>query len=374
VGRKGKNSLKMFHSNSTISLDISDLSLKACKLTKQGKDIFLENFQTIKVPDGYIKRGKMLKKEEIAGLIKKILTEVQNGKLTDKFINTVLPETETFVKLITVPSNLPRQEFVAAVQKEIAFHIPYNLEDIYLDWQKLNELTEKKQDQVLVGVCPKEIVEEYLEILNLAGFTAKSLEIEALPITRSIFPLIESSSQTLSSQNCIILDIGASRSSLIFWKEQKYLNSDTIEFTVSLPISGIEINKIIAQKLNLNLEQAEDFKVKYGLDNSHRKDGLLELLETQLKEFVVRINQVIDFHRLHFEGARINKILLCGGGANLKGLDKFLLQKTDIPVEYADPLINLKKEKKSGEKKFMSKEEASSYATAIGLGLKDFFL
>ena len=356
-----------FKTNSTIGLDISDLSLKACRLSKRRGGIYLDSFKTAPVPDNYIEKGRILEKEKVAELIKRVLKEVQGGRLKKTLINTVLPETSTFVKLIKdLKTDSDGKSLEERIKAEIACHIPYDIKDIYLDWQEIEEDAAASKKFFLVGVCPRDIVKEYIEVLHSIGCVPNCLEIEALPIVRSIFDLNKKDVRNLASRNIIVFDLGAARSSMIFWREQGYANMDILEFTVSLPLSGREINKTIEQKYKLNSAQAEQFKIQYGLTWKH---GILQtLIEPLLKQFYAKISQAIDFHKSYLEGATLNKILLCGGGANLKGLQAMISKEFKLPVEMADPLINIK------NKKAMPRADAMSYATAIGLALRDFYL
>lgn len=351
----------------SINLDISDFSLKACRLSKRGRDIYLDKIKSVKLPAGYIESGRIVKQKEVAEIIKQILHGVQGSRRGNNFVNTVLPDNDTFVKLVEVEKAKSEEQFVDNIYKEIAHHIPYNIEEVYLDWQKIATDSPKELEQVLVGVCPKEIVDGYTKVLHLAGFIVKSFEIEALPITRSIFNLRKVATKTLSNRNLMIIDLGAARSSLIFWREQS-LYLDIVEFSVSLPMSGTQINKLIEQKLQLTAEQAEKFKVRCGLSQSEKCKGvLMELLQPILQDLVKRVKHAIYFHNTYFEGASINEVMLCGGGANLIGLTEFLKEQIGLPVQIADPLINII------NKDALSKTDLLSYATVIGLGLNDFF-
>ena len=354
--------------NSSISLDISDFSLKACKLSKTGRDIYLDKVSKVKVPKGYIEKGRIIKQKEVADLIKQILRQVGGSGRKDNFVNTVLPDNDTFVKLVEVEKVKSEDQFIESIHKEIAHHIPYALEEVYLDWQKIATDSPKETlEQVLVGVCPKEIVDEYAKIFHLAGYIVKSFEIEALPITRSIFNLRKVTKNSLSNRNILVIDLGAVRSSLIFWREQS-LNIDIVEFSVSLPISGTQINRLIEQKLQLSSEQAEKLKIKCGLSQGGNCKGvLLALLEPVLQDLIKRFKHAIHFHNSYFEGTTINQVMLCGGGASLKELKEFLAEQIGMPVSLADPLTNIK------NKGLISKEDALSYCSVIGLGLKDFY-
>ena len=126
--------------------------------------------------------------------------------------------------------------------------------------------------------------------------------------------------------------------------------------------------QLIMQKLQFDATQAEQLKRICGLRADETCKGMLvRLLHPILKELVHRIQQANDFHNTHFQGAVIDEILLCGGGALLKNLDAFIAAETQLPVRYAQPLLNIHNQD------VLSKEEALSFCTAIGLALGDFF-
>ena len=358
----------MFQNNYSINLDISDYTLKACKLVQKRKGIFLDTIKTVQVPEGSIEKGRIINPEALSGLIRGILRDVMGGRARTQFIHSVLPDNATFVKLIEVDvRDIPEKEVRSRIEQEIAHHIPYEINDIYLDFQRLGKISESDTEEVLVGVCPKAVVDEYTKVINAAGFIPKSLEPEPLAITRAIFKIAKS--QSLSNRNVIVVDFGAARSGLIFWREQKYAKCDTIELSISIPLSGREINRVIEENLKLSFEQAELLKTKCGIrDDEECKGVLLKLLKPVLTDLLTRIKQAINFHSTHFKGATTDKILLSGGGSNLKGLDAYLKGEIGVPVEYADPLVNIV------NRAALDKEAALSYCTVIGFGLKDFHI
>lgn len=353
----------------SIALDISEYSLKAVHMTKKRGGIYIDVIKNESVPHGYIDQGRIKNKEGVSALIAKILKEVQGGSAASRFVDSVLPDTATYIKLIELDvQNISSTDLQAEIIKEAAHHIPYNLDDVYLDWQEIENISKKHMKQILIGVCPKDVVDEYIQTIHAAGFIPKSLEIESLAITRSIFRIGSSMHRSLSNRNVIVIDVGAARSSLIFWREQKFFNYDTIEFSISVPLSGVSINRTIEETLRLTPEQAEEFKKTCGLrEDTDCKGVIKRLIDPILHDLIVRLNQAVDFHTTHFQGASINQIVLCGGGAYLRGLDVFLSKEMRIPVMIADPYVNIK------NRTSLNYPHPLEFCTVIGLGLKDFF-
>ena len=69
------------------------------------------------------------------------------------------------------------------------------------------------------------------------------------------------------------------------------------------------------------------------------------------------------------EGKTISKILLCGGGANLKGLPETLSSAVKIPVSVGNPWVNVLPNAIK-EVPGLSFKESVSYSTAFGLALR----
>jgi Tfp pilus assembly PilM family ATPase len=93
-----------------------------------------------------------------------------------------------------------------------------------------------------------------------------------------------------------------------------------------------------------------------------------------------QIKKYIDYYYSHGEskhsissGRKIKKILLCGGGANLQNIDKFLASELKIPVELGNPWINIKEKrvKKTQELSYEKRNKTSlKYTTVLGLALR----
>lgn len=360
----------MFNSHRTVGLDISEYTLKACLLVKKHDGVYIDNALTVPVPEGWIRGGRIIKQNELAKLVHEILCKAQGGKMSNRLINTVLPDTETFVKLIEVPQEDKRGEITEAIYKELIHHIPYEIEEVYIDWQIVGVGKNRGSLLVLAGACPKGVVDQYIRLFHASDFIIQSLEIEALPITRSIFKAGDKQEEAVTAHT-IVLDLGCARSGIIFWKEEKGRDArrNIIEFSVSVPLSGVMINKIIGEQLNFTKDKAEELKKKCGLRDDALCQGVVKtLLQPLLQDFISRLRQAMDFHSAHFGDGGIDKIVLCGGVANLHGLPIYLQEILGIPVALSDPLVNIK------NKNILTKMEALSYCTAIGLGLKDFYM
>ncbi len=353
--------LSLLNSNETaFGLDLSELSLKLVKLKKSGPKILLQSWNEMDLLPDLIVNGEIKNRAKLITAINKLIKTCQGRKLPHREVISVLPEPKTFIKLIEVPSYSEKKDLSRAIEKEMEHHLPLPLNELYLDWQVIKNkfYPENSRLRVLVGASPQTITDQYTDLLERAGLLPLVLEIEAVAIVRSLIKENNSDSNHLAQ---VIIDLGASRTGLIVY------DRGTIQFSLSLPISGLEITKAIARSLDLSFDQAEKIKIVCGLDRKKCRGSLKKILQNQIDELTNRIKSVIDFYRDHFPDSNpIERVLLCGGGAKMINITEVLSEKLNLKVEHGNPLTNLT----PGKNFPWTQKQSLPFATAIGLALR----
>ena len=380
----------LFSKNSIypLGLDISDLSLKLVQLNKIGGKIKIQALGKISLPEGLIVEGEIKNEEEVANIIKKLIDKPKYGKVSSEMVVACLPETKTFIKLIEIektPNNL-----ADVIETEIEKHVPFLLDEIYYDWQVIEEKDDVQL--VLIGAAPKKIVNQYTDLLDKAKLSVEALEIEPVSLCRSLLPEESPNFKGEFNKNYALIDIGATRTSLVVYAK------NTIPFSVSVPVSGEKITANIAASLEIKKDQAEKAKIICGLDETKAGGIINKVLSGMISDLNERVNEILEFYGSHFpKYGPINEIMLCGGGANIKDIDKIISKFSSIKVERGDALVNLgeaknkfqellsetysldvalpdnKKDKGEGNLS-ITQDSSLTFATAIGLALRGIFI
>jgi type IV pilus assembly protein PilM len=391
-------------------LDIGDESFKLIQVTKRGagkaSPYFLTAWGSVTVPDGVMDNGEITDLDGAIALLKRLLKETK-GRLRGRTAVASLPEAKTFVKVIRVHANVDEATLKTEVVKEVEENIPLPIDEIYFDWQKIpmpkpedvaalaaedtsmddedDEATSpnapetratatspaaadetipvapvpvpaEPQQLVLIAAAPRELVDKYTALLEGAGLIPAALELEGMAVTRAIVP-----DTKMEKVRLAMLDIGATRSSLIIYDE------NTLQISIGIPISGNQITKVVSEKLAISTEEAEKMKVECGLDVQLCEDRMWNLLLPFIDEMSERIRNALRFYRIGFEtGKHIDRVYLCGGGAYFKEIDTVLSRKLGIKVRRGNALVNLNPKLPKG----FAVEVGLSYTTAIGLALR----
>jgi len=344
-------------------LDIGDNSIKIVLLKQRtiNKGSFhyeLAHASSFNLPEGLIVNGEIIQPDEVIRLLKSHLNKKNVNLNKVPWAVSCLPETKTYIQLLNIRLNEAKEKIEESdIRALVPSYLPYELTEIYLDWQEINPNPKSLDRSVLLAAVPKKIADPYTYLLNIAGLVPLAFEVEALPIARAVI----NRQKDLSTQSRGILDLGATRSSFIIY------DHNTIQFSLSLSISGAQITEHIKKALSITTEEAEKIKKECGLDKDRCTPQLAKVLEEIIDDLSKKILQAIQFYKVHFpEKNTLTGIRLCGGGANLLGLENTLSTKLKMKIRKANPWVNLYPK---GQEP-MSIEESVSYTTAIGLAIR----
>lgn len=349
---------KIFNNESDIfGLDLSDFSIKVVKIENNADSECIEGYATLPLPSGCISNGEIKKKEQVVSVIKKALAIAGPKKIKTKKVICSLPETKAFLRIISLPK-MNDSEMIEAVKWEMEANIPLPLEQVYYDWQVIPQslLPEKDKINLLVVAIAKSTVDQTIEVLELSGLDPMGLEIESIAQARSL--LDEKNEQA----TVMIVDIGDCRTSFSVTK------GGLPCFTSSIPLCGQTLTDVISKGMKISFEEAEKIKLTYGIGNDFKDTSLLKMQQPVLENLVQEIERSIDFYLTGLKYSKsIDKIILCGGGANAKGILPYLSKKLRWKIELGNPWINMKLEKNES---IIKKDQSVQYSTAIGLALK----
>jgi type IV pilus assembly protein PilM len=368
-----------------IGIDLSDFSVKLIQFYSSKNKINIQAIGKKSIPKGLIQEGQIINIQEVAKIVDQAIMKPTFGKFTSKNVVASLPDTKSFIKLIEIEKNPNNLNLV--LESEIQKYIPYQINEIYYDWQTISETNESKH--ILIGAAPQKIVNQYTELLEQTKLSINALEIEAVSICRSLLDE-ESLDSKPTNKTYGILDIGANRASMIFY------SNNTILFTVSMPISSQAITEQIAQSLKIDEQQAERAKIICGLDETKAQGVVKKILDSMINSLIEKIISSIDFYQKHYSHqGKINNIILCGGGSNIKNLDDIISKKLNIPAQIGDPLQKISKlnheikasfsethdllgdlstTKKSSQSETLTQDNSNSHAVAIGLALRGVYI
>ena len=363
-------------------LEINDLNLRFLKLKEKKGKFTCASIGEAAIAPGVVVNGEVKNAKALSETIKAALKKARGERIGAKYVVASLPEDKAFLQVIQMPK-IGLDDLKGAVNIEAENFVPMPLEKVCLDFQVIPEKTPLDHCDILTAAFPRDTVDGYVAAIAGAGLKALALELESQAVARALVG-------DFSDSPVMIIQVGEVRTNVIICAGY------SLRFSFSLPASDSDFIEIISKDLGVDKITARDLKIKYGIEKfglpaSEKKDErkpktkdkktdaeqrkIFEALVAELNEFAQRIGKCIEYYHNHArhehlpkDKRTISKIILCGVGANLKGLDKFLALKFGLPVEVAKPpaCFRLKKEPKA----LLTEENAGAYAAALGLAIR----
>ncbi len=347
-------------------LDISDFSLKIAYLKKKQKGFHLASFGGGELEQGIIEGGEIQKEEQLQAAIQKTLKQLKGRKIHTKYVVAALPEEKAFVQVIQLP-RMKKEELMSTIRFQAESFIPYPIDTVYLDFAVITPFHDHIDHlDVLVASLPRQVVDSYVSVLEKAGLVPAVLEIDAIALCRAVVK------KGVSPIPLLVVDIGQRRSKVSIF------SGYSVRFTTSLSVSARDFTAAIAKSLHVDEEKAEEFKHQYGLYAPEDALGqeVFQAMIPVATDFIEQIAKYLEYYETHLPHQhllqpqkKIERIMLCGGGANLKGFPEFLTRALKVQVAVGNPWVNILSPQIK-ELPPLSLQESLGYSTALGLALR----
>jgi len=299
-----------------VGLDIGSRTIKIAEVVDKKTTQIFKSFHTIDIEPGLIEEGTVKDPETVSKSIRELYAK---AKLKEKNVAISIGGYSVIVKKINVQS-MTEDELQETIHFEAEQYIPFDISDVNLDFQILGESEHNpNQMSVLLVAAKKEMINEYINLVQMTGLNLCVIDVDAFAL-QNIFEF----SYNPGDENIALIDIGASKTSLNILKD----NSSVFMRDVSLGCG--QINEKIASLVECSLAEAEEIK-HGGQSEIIPPEDLSSIISSAVTAWCTEIKRALDFFYSTFPEDQITKIILSGGGANIKEFRQLLAVETSTP-------------------------------------------
>jgi len=312
--------------NHLIGLDIGSRTLKAGEIVETKKGRRLKKFGMIDIPAGLIEDGAINDHEAVADYIRQLF---KANKLKEQNVAVSIGGFSVIVKKINVQA-MDESKLQETIQFEAEQYIPFDISDVNLDFQIIGENENNpNQMSVFLVAAKKEMVSEYINLVHMAGLNPCIIDVEAFAL-QNIFEF----NYDAKDETIALIDIGAGKTSLNILKGLSSL------FMRDVSLGCGQINQKIVSLAGCSLEEAE--QMKFGGQNGKiSPEDLNEIVSSVVSDWCSEIKRALDFFYSTYPDDNITKIILSGGGANIKEFRQLLATEASSEVETINPFNKL---------------------------------
>jgi len=302
-----------------------------------------------------IEKGIIRETNRMKEILMEAFKRCQLATRIDDAVVASIPEAQSFLRVIEVPE-MTDDETNEAVKWEVAQHIPFGLENVYIDWQSIasGHRTAKGRREVLVGAAQKKVVDPLLEVLQGLELDVAALELESQGIVRALI-----SQELKDKQGLLVVDLGGTATNVIIH------DHGAIRFTASLQHGALRLVEMLSEEEKDLLIKPRNAKLDQVVASR-----VASAMRPAQEELVMEIRGIVEFYNGIDEQHEVKEILLTGGGSNYPGLDKVVVNFfDDVHVQRGNPWVNVLSEEKA-KRTPISLRESVYFSTALGLALR----
>jgi len=306
-----------------VGIDFGADSIKVVELEDDGQKLRLKKCGLASLTGDCIVDGSVMNmaqaQEELHNLLERV------GLLGRKAAFGVSGH-NTIVKTISLPP-MSQEEFDSSIMLEAAGHIPYDIEEVYVDVQIINPNVEGQLD-VLLCAAKRDVVNEYAAIVRKAGAEPRVVDVNGFAM-HNLFERLYGFPQ---SGAVALIDLGASMTSIVI------VRNGVVEFSRDIMLGGMLLTEQIQEKQKLDFQKARDYQVALpSLNPETITKQVSQLTHRVVSVLVTEIQRSLEFFNVtSVVRQKVSKVYITGGASETIGLIKELQERLEIPVERLD--------------------------------------
>lgn len=320
--------LSPFRKKAFVGLDLGHFMIKLVQVERAHNGWKVVRFDAIETPPGAVRDGVVVDQQAMAGAIRQLLKRSGSSATTSCI---AVAGGSVVVRAVRIPK-MPEATLRKSIKYEAGRYVPSSVEDSYVEFEIIGDADESQMD-VLIVAAPRDLVESRVKACEVAGLEVEAVDVEAFAIYRA---LIEADADpTWLEKTVALVDIGSTTTNV------SVISKGVFAMTRAIPHAGANLTD--ALKAYFKLEDADAEQGKAQLDfgalvdeSSPIENPPLRVLQPHIDELIREIRRSLNYYQsqqTESGGANpVSQMVVCGGGANLKGLDRYFEHKLGLPV------------------------------------------
>src|SRR5690554_1512452 len=371
-----------------IGLEVGTSALKVVEL-RAGNPPSLASLALRPMPPGLIQDDQVVDPAGLAAEIKSLLSD---AGVSQRSVVTAVSNRQAITRNILLPK-MTMQELEEAIKWEAERYIPFPIEEVVLDFYVLDnpsDVEDNGQIEVVIAAARLDLVSQQVEYLKRAGLEPVVIDVKPFTLLRSLHgsllgdhltrSTLSGTSYTESNEVGVTVEIAASNSTITL------VRGDRVLMNRNISVSGDDFTAAIQRTFGLDFDTAEEVKLEYGTAAIPTEDEeellnfdmkreqfspsrVYESLRPVLVDLTTEIRRSLEFFRVQAGDANINRVILTGGGAKLRGLTAAIGDSLGFRVELGDPWLTVTADENRFDHQYLTRF-GPEFAVPLGLALR----
>lgn len=208
-------------------------------------------------------------------------------------------------------------------------YIPFDINDVFLDFQVLGRGEKPSSFEVLLVASKKKVVENLTDIISQANLSLSIIDVDCFALCNSF----EFNYPEFHDKPVYLLDIGGEQSVFCIYDHGQPA------FMREVPFGGRVITESIASICGLSHSDAEQLKLNGPTEQIlPLQPQIIDAISAKLASWCEELQRLIGFYQASSSAARqAQHVFISGGGAMLANACSIFQKELGIEVQFHDP-------------------------------------
>ena len=340
-----------------VGLDIGSSAVKVVELNVSSKGFEVLGMGTAPVPPEAIVQGAFLNSSAIIDAIQEATS---NAGIKSKDVAVAVSGHSVIVKKISLPA-MTAEELEESIRWEAEQYIPFDVNEVNLDFQILSGDNADGQMDVLLVAAKKDLVDDYVQVIGAAGLHPCVVDVAAFAVENAF----EANYALEPGEVVALVNIGA-----------QVVNINVVQagrpaFTRDISTGGNQYTEEIQKALSIGYGEAE--RIKLGNASPEESQEVVpqevdQAMRAVTDQVLGEITRSLDFFTATAAESRIHRVMVSGGSARVPDLAKAFQDRANVPVQILNPFERMLPSRKFEEAYL--REMAPIMGVGVGLGLR----
>jgi type IV pilus assembly protein PilM len=308
-----------------IGLDIGSTAVRAAELTEGSPPAVVRAAQVPLAP-GAVDNGEVKDVEAVAEALRELWTR---GGFKSRRVYMGVGNQRVVVREIALPS-MPEKELRQSLGFQVQEFIPMPVDEAVLDFHVIEEteIDGRAMLRLLLVAAQRAMVDMLVAAATAAKLEPLGLDLVPFALVRAV-GAVGAGMELEERGGEAIVDVGAHVTNIVVH------SAGETRFVRILPSGGRDVTNAIARALSIDEELAERLKRGEAVEeeDAEATERASQVSLQRATQFVDEIRSSLEFYTAQTQGARIDRLLISGGGSKLHGLLEIVRQRIPVVVD-----------------------------------------
>lgn len=309
----------------TVGLDIGSSLIKIIGIEHSNDTPKITHFGLNKLLPDAIVEGEIMDRNLV---IEGIQECMEDAGITSSDVVSAVSGRAVIVKKVVMDRMTP-EDAQEAIFWEAEQHVPFDINDVCLDFQILKEDIGANQMEVLLVAAKKDMVSTHASLIRDAGLTPIIIDVDSFAV-QNCFEANRANLEGDDNKVIGLINVGSDVTNI------NIIQDNSPHFTRDISAGSNSFIELLQKELGVSYEQGQ--LIISGEPGDRDRDKVRAIIKRSSEDLSLGIERSISFLKAAGDAENIDEIVLSGGGARIPFLKEIISEKHEIDISVHNPL------------------------------------